>query len=237
MSTPGVRARHRAAVEADIVRVGRAHLAEVGAAALSLRAVARELGMVSSALYRYVANRDDLLTLLIVAAYDDLGDVVDLALEEVTDGSRRARFVTLAHAVRRWAREHPHDYALIYGSPVPDYDAPAERTLAAGTRVPARLVSLLTEKAPRAATGDRAALEAATEALRPVTETNPFFARPDGPPHPEALVRGLAAWEMVLGSISAEVFEHYGPGTLPEPDVRFAAVAALAADVAFGPRP
>ena len=76
----GIRERNRAAIEAAIIERGRAQLAEVGAAALSLRAIARDLGMVSSAVYRYVANRDDLLTLLIVAVYDDLGDAVDAAL-------------------------------------------------------------------------------------------------------------------------------------------------------------
>lgn len=230
----GIRARNRAAIEAELVRVGREHLAQVGAAALSLRAVARDLGMVSSAVYRYVANRDDLLTLLIIAAYDDLGDAVDAALADVGEGSRRARFTCIARAVRGWALAHPHDYALIYGSPVPQYDAPAERTQRAGTRVTAHLVSLLGEKPPRVATGDDQALARAAEAMRPVVEHDPFFA--ERRPAPEALTRGLAAWELVLGSVSAEVFEQHGPDTIPDKDAYFAAVSALAADLAFGPR-
>ena len=69
-SVAGIRARNRAAIEGEILRVGREHLASHGAAGLSLRAVARDLGMASSAVYRYVASRDELLTRLIVTAYD-----------------------------------------------------------------------------------------------------------------------------------------------------------------------
>ena len=77
--TQGIRARNRAAIEQEILEVGRQHLARHGAAALSLRAIARDMGMVSSALYRYVRNRDDLLTLLIVSAYTSLADAVEAA--------------------------------------------------------------------------------------------------------------------------------------------------------------
>src|SRR6476620_10193015 len=77
--TRGIRARNRAAIEEEILEIGWRHLARDGAAALSLRAIARDLGMVSSALYRYVASRDELLTLLIVAAFNSLGDAVEQA--------------------------------------------------------------------------------------------------------------------------------------------------------------
>ncbi len=83
------RERARAQTIADIVRLGREHLAAHGAAALSLRAVARDLGVVSSAVYRYVANRDELLTLLLVDAYNDLGDAVDAAVNARLSGTSR----------------------------------------------------------------------------------------------------------------------------------------------------
>ena len=66
-----------------VLEIGRQHLADYGAAALSLRAVTRDLGMVSSAVYRYVASRDELLTLLVVDAYTELGDAVDARLAEL----------------------------------------------------------------------------------------------------------------------------------------------------------
>lgn len=227
---PGIRARNRAAIESEIVRIGRLHLAEVGAAALSLRAIARDLGMVSSAVYRYVANRDDLLTLLIIAAYDDLGDAVDAAVASAPD-TPRDRFAAICHAVRHWALDHPHDYGLIYGTPVPKYHAP-ERTVESGTRVTGHLVALL-DRPPKVPTGDRRALAAATKALTPLVKEDPYFA--PHRVHPQALLRGLAGWSMVLGALTSEMFEQLGPDTIADPDIHFAAVVALAADVALGP--
>src|SRR6478735_9140520 len=79
----GKRARNRLAVEADILRVARRHLASEGAAALSLRAVARDLGMVSSGIYRYVESRDELLTRLIIDSYWSLAAAVRAAHDTV----------------------------------------------------------------------------------------------------------------------------------------------------------
>jgi AcrR family transcriptional regulator len=111
------RERVRAELTAEITDAARRQLAGVGAAALSLRAVARELGMASSALYRYFPSRDDLLTRLIIDGYDALGN----AAEKADDPSAppEQRWLAVCRAVRTWAREHPHEYALLYGSPVP----------------------------------------------------------------------------------------------------------------------
>jgi AcrR family transcriptional regulator len=210
----GVRARNRAAIEAEILRVGREHLARHGAAALSLRAVARELGMVSSAVYRYVDSRDELLTRLIVSAYDALGDEVEAALAALpVRASADRRFRTIWTATRAWARAHPHEYALLYGSPVPGYHAPSDRTVAPGTRVQAHLLGLLgalTDPALETAR-DRRAMGPQADAL--------LAGVPAG-----ALRRGLASWNLVMGSISAEVFEQHGPDTIADPDAFFAAV-------------
>jgi AcrR family transcriptional regulator len=108
MTSQGIRARNRAAIEDEILEVGRRHLAKDGAAALSLRAIARELGMVSSALYRYVASRDELLTLLIVAAFNSLGDAVDQAHATVPPNDLAGRWQAIGRALRDWALAHPH---------------------------------------------------------------------------------------------------------------------------------
>src|SRR6056297_3355506 len=96
----GVRARARAQLLEDVGRVARAHLAENGAAALSLRAIARDLGLASSALYRYYPSRDALLTRLIVESYDALGDAVEHAEAAVDRSDLAGRYTTIAHAVR-----------------------------------------------------------------------------------------------------------------------------------------
>src|SRR5471032_709624 len=113
------RDRARAEITGEIKAVARRQLAEHGSAALSLRAVAREVGMVSSAVYRYFPSRDELLTALIVDAYDAVGEAVEHALAAKRRGNFVARWVAMSRAIRAWALAHPHEYALIYGSPVP----------------------------------------------------------------------------------------------------------------------
>jgi AcrR family transcriptional regulator len=134
------RERARAELTREITDAARRQLAEVGAEGLSLRAVARELGMVSSALYRYFPSRDDLLTALITDAYRALGDAAEAADQPSEHPTLRWR--AACATVRGWARAHPHEYALIYGSPVPGYQAPRS-TVAQAARVPLLLVGVL----------------------------------------------------------------------------------------------
>src|SRR5689334_500292 len=130
MKAEGVRARVRAEMTEEIKAVARRHLATDGAN-LSLRAVARDLGMASSAVYRYFASRDELLTALIIDAYNSVGETAERA---ATGDSALDRFLSLTHAVRDWALADPHQWALIYGSPVPGYEAPQD-TIGPATRV------------------------------------------------------------------------------------------------------
>lgn len=117
----------------EIADVARRHLATEGAGGLSLRAVARDMGMVSSAIYRYFPSRDDLLTTLIVDGYNAIGAVVEAADAACPRDDFTARWIAVCRAVRDWALAHPHEYALLYGSPVPGYRAP-EDTIAPASR-------------------------------------------------------------------------------------------------------
>src|SRR5260370_20631084 len=135
MPAASIRARVRAEMIEDIKAIARRHL-EPDGANLSLRAVARDVGMVSSALYRYFASRDELLTALILDAYNSLADAVEAADASVTDRTRlRDRWLASARAVRSWALTTPAEYPLLYGSPVPGYAAPQE-TAARALRTP-----------------------------------------------------------------------------------------------------
>lgn len=107
-----------------------AQLARTSASELSLRAIARDLDVVSSAVYRYFASRDDLLTALIVDAYDDLADDLEAAGGAVAEP--RAAWTATAHALRAWARRQPHRFALVYGSTIPGYRAPQATVEPAG---------------------------------------------------------------------------------------------------------
>ena len=140
------RERARAEITSEILEAGRRHLATDGAAGLSLRAIARELGMASSAVYRYVASRDELLTRLIIDAYDSLGAAAEAGHAAVDDGDLAGRFSAVCRAVREWALANPNEYALIYGSPVPGYVAPAD-TIGPASRVSNLLVQILADAA------------------------------------------------------------------------------------------
>jgi AcrR family transcriptional regulator len=130
---PSIRARVRAEMTDEIKRVALEHLARDGSA-LSLRAVARDMGMVSSAIYRYFPSRDELLTALIIDAYNSMGEAVEYADRDVErQDAYLSRWFAVCHAVRRWAVARPAEYALIYGSPIPGYKAPDE-TIEPGSR-------------------------------------------------------------------------------------------------------
>ncbi|WP_142045303.1 TetR/AcrR family transcriptional regulator [Arthrobacter sp. SLBN-100] len=214
------RERARARTVADIIRLGRQHLAVHGAAALSLRAVARDLGVVSSAVYRYVENRDELLTLLLIDAFGELGDEVDAAVAAVPEVDHVGRFCALGRAVRAWAMREPASYALLFGSPVPGYEAPAERTTGPGTRVIVTLVGLLdaAARAGRLKVGEPgvgdipAALGADLSAIR--SQFNLDMSE-------RMVARGVLVWSALFGAVSFEVFNQYGPDTFSAPDELF----------------
>jgi len=129
-----IRARVRAEMIDEIKRAARRQLATEGAN-LSLRAIARELGVASSALYRYFASRDDLLTALIIDAYNAIGEAGECAEAAVTERlDLNRRWVAVANAWRGWALAHPAEYALIHGSPVPGYAAPVDTVAPASRR-------------------------------------------------------------------------------------------------------
>ena len=224
------RERARAELTREITEQARRQLAETGAQGLSLRAVARELGMVSSALYRYFPSRDDLLTALIIDAYNALGEAAETAVAAGTGAGLRARVRWLAacHAVRDWALTHPHEYALIYGSPVPGYRAP-RATVGPAARVPLAFARVLADAAAAGAlrTGDEPALDgtlaAQAGALAAALAESGASAVP-----PDALVRAVIAWSQLFGMISFELFGQF-VGSFEPADAAFDyAVAQLA---------
>lgn len=217
----------------DIVRIGRAHLATEGAAALSLRAVARDLGVVSSAVYRYVESRDELLTLLVVDGYDELGDAVDAALAPIARGDHARRMVAIGRAVRAWALAEPATYALLFGSPVPGYEAPAERTTGPGTRVIRRLVEVWED----AWVAGELSLPDESVGPRRLARDLARIRRDLGITAPDTLVaRGMLAWAALFGCVGFEVFGQYGPGTFTDPkDIFEHHLTALVATVGLGP--
>ena len=220
------RERARAELTREIKEEARRQLAEVGGNGLSLRAVARELGMVSSALYRYFPSRDDLLTALIIDAYDAVGKAAEDAVAACSGAGRQ--WAAACHAIRAWALAHPHEYALIYGSPVPGYRAP-EVTIGPASRVPLAFVSVLAGAAPDPPDGGTrlgGELAGQAAALAVALAAGGAPAVPAG-----LLVRAVIAWTQLFGMISWELFGQF-VGSFEPADALFGhAVAQMAAFV------
>ena len=195
------RARARAEMTDDIKRVAREHLAAVGPD-LSLRAVARELGVVSSAVYRYFASRDDLLTALIIDAYNELGAAAETAEAGAPRRDLAARWLALGRGIRGWALAHPHEYALLYGSPVPGYAAPQDTIEPAGRPVFV-MVAILRDGVARGVLAPTPLRVPRT--LRADLDQLVTLPGLDGVP-PSVLTRGMVAWAQLFGALSFELF-------------------------------
>ncbi|MFJ8912869.1 TetR/AcrR family transcriptional regulator [Amycolatopsis sp. NPDC102389] len=197
------RERYRDQVRAEIKQHAWEQIATAGVPALSLNAIAKQVGMSGPALYRYFASRDDLVTALIRDAYRSLADTVRAAFDGGAD------LAGLAVTIRDWARSDPQRYFLIYGTPVPGYHAPDDTTA-----ISSEVMAVLLE-ACRAITVD--------------TPETPFDRHLDGhrewagdDPAPSAtLHRALAFWTRLHGVLSLELAGHFA-GMKFDPDLLIA---------------
>ena len=234
MDSKATTARERARTEitAEILAAARARLTQHGPGELSLRAVARDVGMVSSAVYRYYASRDDLLTALLIAAYNELGAAAEEADAAVKDrGAHLKRWTAACTAIRGWALSHPGDYALLYGSPVPGYAAPQD-TIPAATRVTLVLVRIVTdahqdgaEIRPAPANVPAGVESLMKGALDYIEEQGLSMAEPAA----EVALRTISAWSAIFGTISFELFGHL-VGSVSDYDAYFNQVVTRLAD-------
>jgi AcrR family transcriptional regulator len=206
------RERARAAVLEEIKDEARRQLADVGAAGLSLRSVARELGMVSSGIYRYYASRDELLTALIVDSYADLAAATRRAVDRAGEDGREVWRAACA-AIRTWARRHPQEYALLYGSPVPGYAAP-ETTIAPATDVYRALAEAVRRSPRRGRRRTELPPALAADAARMAAEL-------ELDDDPTRVIGLLCAWATVFGLVSLEAFGHTR-GVVEDGDALFA---------------
>ncbi len=207
----GVRARVRAELTAEIKAAARRQLATEGASSLSLRAIARELGMASSAIYRYFASRDELLTALIIDAYEDVASHIEAAESQCERADHRGRFVAIATTLRSWAVANPNEYALIYGTPVPGYAAPTD-TIDPATRVPITLLTVLVEShVSETSEPDESDLgQALADVLVFTNHSVPA----------DAMALAIEAWAEIFGLINLEMFGHF-KNAVTNPSVMF----------------
>jgi AcrR family transcriptional regulator len=223
----GVRARARAELLADVSRIARSHLAESGAGGLSVRAIARELGLVSSALYRYFPSRDALLTQLIIEAYDELGEAVETSEAACDREDLAGRYRAASHAVRNWAKANPNEYALIYGSPVPGYAAPDD-TIDPAVRVAVVLSGIASDLDPGGIS-----LRTPSDLTPGLQQQFAAMATTLGlDVDPRVLLLGVTQWAQLFGMVSFELFGTFN-NAFDDADELFAAHVDLGL-TAFG---
>ena len=205
-NTKGRRERLRAETTAEIKKVALELMASGGPDAITLRAIAREMGMTANAIYGYFATRDDLVTTLISNVYTSLADSVDAAWDAAPAQDPAARIQAWAHAFRNWALANPEGFRLIYGDPVPGYQPPK------GGAAP--------EAARRVCTGITA-LAAAAWPHAELRYSDSDFEWPDFDPGlldkvrpafpdlpPAAVALALRIWSHLHGLVSLEIYGH-----------------------------
>lgn len=203
------------------MRLAREQIALNGASNLSLREIARDLGMASSAMYRYFDSRDHLLTALIIESYDVLGEQVESADARINRIDFAGRWKAITSTIRNWAVANPSDYGLLFGTPVPGYEAP-DSTTVPGLRYTTVMMKLLSDAnaAGCVATIEMPPTKGSLGEYKKI-RTNLRLDLPD-----TMLLAGLAAWGAIIGAISLEIFGHVDT-VLSNPTVHFSAMSEM----------
>lgn len=197
---PPMRERYRAHVRHEVKQAALRQLAESGPAAVSISAIGKQLGVSGPALYRYFASRDELLTELVIDAYDDLASALSAAAGQSSDLGARARLQELARGYRSWAQSQPHRYRLLFGPPLPGYDAHAERLVGASQASMNVLLEVLRDVDTGAASSPGPPLAAQFSAWAHThnLEVDPATA-----------LRAVLVWSRLHGFVSLEIAGNY----------------------------
>ena len=210
-----IRERYRAQVRAEVKQAALDQLAQAGPAGVSISAIGKQLGISGPGLYRYFGSRDELLTELVMDAYGDLADALAAATSDARGQDPRARLKALARAYRSWALAQPHRYRLLYGPPLPGYDAHAERLVEASRRAMSQLLDVVREL------GD-GTIEPPAE---PLASQLAAWVRPQDPGiGPATAWRAILIWSRLHGIVSLEIAGNFAsmgidPGQLFETEL------------------
>jgi AcrR family transcriptional regulator len=183
-------------VRREVKQAALRQLADAGPAGVSVSAIGKELGVSGPALYRYFASRDELLTELVIDAYHDLADTLSAAAGRAAGQQPRARFEALARAYRSWALAQPHRYRLLFGPPLPGYDAHAHRLVEAAQAAMNLLLGVLREL------GDHTAAPPS----QPLASQLSAWAQPHNPGiDPATALHAVLVWSRLHGFVSLEI--------------------------------
>jgi AcrR family transcriptional regulator len=215
---PTIRQRYRAQVRKEVKQAALGQLEQSGPAGLSVSAIGKQLGVSGPALYRYFASRDELLTELIIDAYDDLAQALRVAAEQHAGMRPRARFEALARAYRSWALAQPHRYRLLFGPPLPGYDAHAQRLVDASRAAMSLLLGVLRELDDRIAPAPPKPLASQLTAL--ALAHDPDIG-------PATALRAVLTWSALHGLVSLEIAGNFASMGIDPGQVFEAQLAAL----------
>jgi AcrR family transcriptional regulator len=208
MSTP--RQRYRDELRGQIKRLAEDQLAELGPSGISLSAIAREVGMSGPALYRYFASRDALLGELVIDAYNDLADALEVAAPPDAAADGFSRLYAFAQAYRGWALQHPHRYRLLYQPPIPGFDPNEDTLVQAALRSMSLLIDIIGQ-ADGIVTAVAAPL--ATHFTSWVDQVGLHAT-------PPTVLRAALAWAHLHGFVSLEISSNFAVMT-SDPDALF----------------
>jgi AcrR family transcriptional regulator len=205
------RERLRAETIHEIKAIALRLLAEGGPDAIALRAIAREMGMTAGAVYGYFATRDDLISALISDVYTALVDRVEAARDAIPADDPGGRIVAWGEAVRGWAVEHPAEFRLVYGDPVPGYRPPpggpaAEAELRACTGLVGLAAAVWPHRRGRAAEAHFDWADFSPELTGHIRAEFPALP-------PAGLAFALRMWGRMHGLVALEVYGHLLPQT------------------------
>ena len=201
--------RQHAAIREEIKETARRLMKEHGTGGITTRLIAREMGLTAPALYYYFASRDELITALIVDAFNALADTLQVVSEQAKGDVPGERLRKTLLAYRQWALQHPADFQLIYGNPIPGYVAPREVTVPAAVRsfrVLVPLVDQLLENNPGHSSSDYSSITPEVHAFLSEQITREGY-----PVSPEAMYLTIVGWTRIHGIIMLELFHHLQP--------------------------
>ena len=193
----------------EIKAAARKLMGEHGTAGLSLRAVARDLSITAPAIYNYFPRLEDLITALIVDAFTDLAIVMETAREESQSETSIPKIEAMLFAYRRWAIEHPVDFQLIYGNPIPGYEAPAELTSPLALRP---FIGIFQLYAQALQSGEIVLPHEYKDVPAPIADYLIFWRSHTGVYIPDELICMLmTGWARIHGLVMLELFHHTQP--------------------------
>lgn len=234
MTAVARRERVRAATITEIKQTALALMHEQGTTNVRFTDIARAMGMTPPALYRYFADRDELLTVLITDGYNDLGEAVAAARGAVPAEDVAGQWVAGAQAYRQWAKREPQQFTLLFGLPVPGYAAPEDgSTTEAAQRAMGQLGAVFVA-AREAGKLDPPQLAEASPAIRACAEEK---AAQYGALPAESFQAMLHTWAAVHGFITLEANGHFDWLPVEARDELFLAHLRVTGDAAGLPVP